>query len=79
MRSAARVEVGDLEVSVAGQPLLHRVDLRVQPGQRVALLGASGSGKSLTVLALLGLLGPQFRVQGTLRVDGRELPWRQAP
>ncbi|MGX5357193.1 ATP-binding cassette domain-containing protein [Kocuria sp. KH4] len=79
MRSAARVEVRGLEVSVPGQSLLHRVDLQVEPGQRVALLGASGSGKSLTVLALLGLLGPQFDVRGALRVDGRELPWRQAP
>lgn len=51
----------------------------MRPGRRVALLGASGSGKSLTVLALLGLLGPQFGVQGSLRVAGRELPWRQAP
>ncbi|MUN63091.1 ATP-binding cassette domain-containing protein [Kocuria sediminis] len=79
MGDGTGTELRDLEVSVAGQPLLHHVGLRVQPGRRVALLGASGSGKSLTVLALLGLLGPQFRVQGTLRVDGRELPWRQAP
>lgn len=79
MRGTARLEVGDLGVSVAGRPLLHGVAFQVQPGQRVALLGASGSGKSLTALALLGLLGPQFDVRGSLRVAGRELPWRQAP
>ena len=79
MRGASGVDVRDLEVSVAGRPLLQGVALQVPPGRRVALLGASGSGKSLTVLALLGLLGRQFDVQGTLRVAGRELPWRQAP
>ncbi|GEO96908.1 ATP-binding cassette domain-containing protein [Kocuria turfanensis] len=79
MSDGTGTDLRDLGVSVAGQSLLHHVGFRVQPGQRVALLGASGSGKSLTVLALLGLLGPQFRVQGTLRVDGCELPWRQAP
>ncbi|GAB2609575.1 ABC transporter ATP-binding protein [Kocuria himachalensis] len=79
MRGATGVDVRDLEVSAAGRPLLRGVALQVPPGRRVALLGASGSGKSLTVLALLGLLGRQFDVQGTLRVAGRELPWRQSP
>ncbi|MEX5299939.1 ATP-binding cassette domain-containing protein [Kocuria sp. CPCC 205292] len=79
MRSATGVDVRELEVSVAGRPLLQGVDLQVPHGRRVALLGASGSGKSLTVLALLGLLGQQLDVQGSLRVAGRELPWRQAP
>ncbi|MEX5303220.1 ATP-binding cassette domain-containing protein [Kocuria sabuli] len=79
MRGDAQIEVSDLGVTVAGRSLLQGVDLQVRPGRRVALLGASGSGKSLTVQALLGLLGPQFRVQGSLRVAGRDLPWRQAP
>ena len=74
-----QIEVSDLSVTLAGRSLLQAVDLQVRPGRRVALLGASGSGKSLTVQALLGLLAPQFQVQGSLQVHGRELPWRQAP
>ena len=79
MRGATGVDVRGLEVALAGRPLLQGVGFQVPPGRRVALLGASGSGKSLTVLALLGLLGHRFGVQGSLRVAGRELPWRQAP
>lgn len=79
MRGAFGMDVSGLDVTVAGRPLLQSVSLQVPPGRRVALLGASGSGKSLTVLALLGLLGPQFHVQGSLRVGGRALSWRQAP
>lgn len=79
MRGGTGVDVRGLGVAAAGQPLLHGVDLQVASGRRLALLGASGSGKSLTVLALLGLLGPQYDVRGSLWVAGRDLPWRQAP
>jgi len=79
VRARARWDVVDLGVTVGGTPVLQDVSFRVEPGRRTALLGASGSGKSLTALALLGLLGPQFQVEGTVRVDGHELPWRQAP
>lgn len=41
----------------AGRPLLRGVSLQLTGGQLTALVGASGSGKSLTVRALLGLSG----------------------
>ena len=41
----------------AGNPLLRGVSLQLTGGQLTALVGASGSGKSLTVRALLGLSG----------------------
>lgn len=50
------------------------VDLGVAPGEAVALVGASGSGKSLTALALVGLLPPRGRIlAGSVHFDGTDL------
>jgi peptide/nickel transport system ATP-binding protein len=50
------------------------VDLDVAPGQTVGLVGESGCGKSVTSLAILGLLPKRgARVTGEVRLDGRNL------
>ncbi len=65
--------VRDLSVEIAGRRLVDGVDLDVADGSRVGLIGESGSGKSLTALALLGLLPDGATVTGSIRWDGREL------
>ncbi|GAA1765433.1 ABC transporter ATP-binding protein [Kocuria aegyptia] len=57
-----------------GRPILSGVDLTVAPGEFVALVGASGSGKTLTAMSVLGLLPAQVhRDAGTIRLGGTDL------
>ncbi|MGI8949056.1 MAG: ABC transporter ATP-binding protein [Ornithinimicrobium sp.] len=70
---------GDVVLSVEGlgvrtrhTPLLSDVDLTVSRGERVGLIGESGSGKSLTALAIMGLLGEDLDASGQVHLAGRE-------
>ncbi|HWJ81608.1 MAG TPA: ABC transporter ATP-binding protein [Nocardioides sp.] len=49
------VAVQDASVVLGGRPILRCVDVTVEPGEFVALMGANGSGKSTLVRAILGL------------------------
>ncbi|WP_077489844.1 ATP-binding cassette domain-containing protein [Sinomonas mesophila] len=58
----------------ASTPLLSGVDLTVAPGEFVALVGASGSGKTMTALSVLGLLPPHVHIEaGSIRLGGTDL------
>lgn len=73
----ALLVVDGLAVSLRGPTgpvrVIKRLDLHVHPGEIVGIAGESGSGKSLTALALLNLLPPGAVVEGSVRFDGREL------
>ena len=53
--------------------ILHGVDLDVRAGEVVALMGRNGAGKSTTLKALIGLLGPRGRRGGAVRFMGRDI------
>jgi ABC-type glutathione transport system ATPase component len=53
--------------------LVRDVSFEIGAGERVGLIGESGSGKTLTALAIMGLLPEELRATGSVRFDGREL------
>jgi oligopeptide/dipeptide ABC transporter ATP-binding protein len=64
---AARSRRGDLEI-------VHGIELRLAPGETVGLVGETGSGKSLTMLALMRLLAPPLAItRGRVAFEGRDL------
>ena len=72
----AVLRVHALSVFQAGrsEALLGPLDLQIDAGDSLGLIGESGSGKSLTALALMGLLPPGLRATGDLQFDGRSIP-----
>lgn len=52
---------------------VHDVSLAVEPGETAAIVGETGSGKSVAMLAALGLLPARTRLTGSIRFEGREL------
>ena len=65
--------VQDLVVAVDGRRVIDGVSFEVPDGARLGLIGESGSGKSLTALAILGLLPDGATASGSIRWDGTEL------
>ncbi|HUW79108.1 MAG TPA: ABC transporter ATP-binding protein [Candidatus Nanopelagicaceae bacterium] len=53
--------------------LLRQVSFNVEDGERVGLIGESGSGKSLTALAIIGLLPDSLLQSGSVNFAGREI------
>jgi peptide/nickel transport system ATP-binding protein len=66
------LSVRGLTVTVRDKTLVSDVDLTVGPGERVGLIGESGSGKSLTALSVLGLLPEDVIATGSVRLTGVE-------
>ena len=65
-----KLEIKDLHVSYGGIRALKGVDLTVEEGQIVTLIGANGAGKSTTLRAISGLQRPQ---SGSILYGGEEL------
>lgn len=66
----ALLAVDGLHVRTAERTLVHDFSLHMAHGERIGLIGESGSGKSMTTTALLGLLPHGVTADGSVRVDG---------
>ncbi|MGE7990910.1 ABC transporter ATP-binding protein [Pseudomonas sp. NPDC089554] len=69
-RETVGIDVRDLRFAYAEEPVLEHLDLCIAPGEKVAIVGASGGGKSTLVQLLLGLYSAQA---GTIRFGGASL------
>jgi peptide/nickel transport system ATP-binding protein len=78
MVAAPALSTEGLSVKFAGRngdlTAVSNLDFELAQGETLALVGESGCGKSLTALALLGLITPPGRVEGrAIRLDGRDI------
>lgn len=64
------LEVRNLSLSLDQQTLVDDISFSLYEGERVCLIGASGSGKSLTARAINGTLAPYIKVSGEVLVNG---------
>jgi putative thiamine transport system ATP-binding protein len=67
------LELKDVSIAVHGRTLLRRLSARVGPGEVLAVMGASGSGKSSLLAWIAGTLDGPFAADGQVRLDGRDI------
>jgi peptide/nickel transport system ATP-binding protein len=72
---ASLLEVRDLAVSFGRRrtPAVRGVSFTLEAGQRLGVIGESGSGKTVTALAVMGLLPENAHVSGSVRLAGTEI------
>lgn len=65
------IELHDVSKRLGSRQILDRMTLRVPKGMNFVLMGPSGSGKSVTLKHVIGILRPD---SGSVQVDGQEVP-----
>ncbi|MFY9459226.1 MAG: ATP-binding cassette domain-containing protein [Aquabacterium commune] len=76
-KPAPMLRLHDIGRAWSGRPALQHIDLSLQAGERVALIGPSGGGKSTLIKLMAGALRPS---QGRIEVQGRtmgDFSWRE--
>ena len=69
MAAAPALEIKNLEAWYGESHVLHGVDMVVQPGEVVTLLGRNGAGRTSTLRSVMGLIGSR---KGSIKVNGVE-------
>lgn len=64
------VNIRNLDISINGNSIVHDVQLTIADGERVGLIGSSGSGKSMIAKAMMGILPSMAQVSGDIDLDG---------
>lgn len=74
MSKTPALEITDLNAWYGESHVLHGINLTVQPGEVVCLLGRNGAGRTSTLRAILGLTGA---ATGSVKIDGAEVLGKQ--
>ena len=69
-RQTPKIRIRDVYKAFGAKQVLSGLDLDVGAGESVVVIGGSGSGKSVTLKCVLGLLQPE---EGSIQVDGEEV------
>lgn len=64
---SSEIRYHDVSLRIDGRPLLENVDLTIEPGESIALIGRSGAGKTTALRMINGLTFPS---SGEVRIDG---------
>jgi putative thiamine transport system ATP-binding protein len=67
------LQLDHVSIAVQGRTLVRDLNATIEPGHVLAVMGASGSGKSSLLAWIAGTLEPPFEARGALRLAGRDL------
>jgi phospholipid/cholesterol/gamma-HCH transport system ATP-binding protein len=70
MSTTPKIKLTDVHKKFGKKVVLDGVTLEVQPGESLVIIGGSGSGKSVTIKTVLGLIRPD---SGMIEVDGEDI------
>jgi oligopeptide/dipeptide ABC transporter ATP-binding protein len=71
--TAPLLEIKDLTISIGALEVVRDVSLSLNDGKTLGLVGESGCGKSITMLAIMGLLPEKVKITGSIKLRGEEL------
>jgi phospholipid/cholesterol/gamma-HCH transport system ATP-binding protein len=67
--AAPKIALAGVEKSFGRKRVLDGIDLTVAPGESLVIIGGSGTGKSVLIKCILGIMRPE---RGSIRIDGQE-------
>ena len=70
MSAKVKIEIKDLKKSFNNKDVLSGIDLNIMQGESLVILGGSGSGKSVLIKTIIGLITPD---SGSIKLDDQEI------